>query len=496
MTEHFLFSVHNYIMSSAFYPQGMNSWNNRTPQGGYKSWKGKGIFSNPVGVTATHIRPLTNNDPGNFFPTGFGLPRPIKHHRKGTVIPYLMSQMNQDVALERNLNRAVQSSKGASLGGGSGGSGMISQMMGTPGSFVVKDNNPESISNYIGIINDDSNLASDPNKMDKECKTCEGVGIVSNWYPINNLTDKPQLNVTNPLLCCNAQRKARQRVLPTSTLVKKNYFQTNYMYLYNRCQTFEQRQFNFVYGIADQAVLDILQRYPNISPKVLAYIKPGDPLSFVNTYVAQCNPNTVIDVAVLSQFLTAVGIALLENNIITKDEYDSIISLNFNNIQAFIAALQKLPPQQTALALSYLYRLASIPYNGQFIIGPSNPKGCSQVFYKPNNPQYAQQGGVSASTRTLKLDYDTIQTNAAFDRKFRGANSAAEMTLMNYPEVPFAFKYKVEPCSKATYSGNPFFFQGQKQKRQICVPRVADANTAYVSVNDRSAGNYIGSTMP
>jgi hypothetical protein len=52
--------------------------------------------------------------------------------------------------------------------------------------------------------------------------------------PINNLTEKPELNVENPLLCCNQQRKARQRVLPTSTNVKKNYYQTNYMYLYNR----------------------------------------------------------------------------------------------------------------------------------------------------------------------------------------------------------------------------------------------------------------------
>jgi hypothetical protein len=438
-------------MSSAFYPQGMKS---HAPQGGYKSWKGTGVFSNPVGVTATHIRPLTNNDPGNFFPTGFGLPRPIKHHRKGTVIPYLMSQMNdydQNVAIERNVNRAVQSSKSSSLGGGSGGTGMISQMMGTPGAFIVKDNNQVSPS------------------IDNECKTCEGVGIVSNWYPIINLTEKPQLNVTNPLLCCNAQRKARQRVLPTSTLVKKNYFQTTHMYLYNRCQTFEQRQFNFVYGIADEAILNILKKYPNISAKVLAYIKPGDPLSFVNTYVAQCSPNTVIDVSVLSQFLTAVGNALVENNIITKDEYDSIISVNFNNIQAFVIALQNLPREQSNIALSYLYRIATIPYNGQFIIGPSNPKGCSQVFYKPNNPQYAQQGGVSSSSRTLKLDYDTIQGNAAFDRKFRGANSAAEMSLMNYPEVPFSFKYKVEPCSKGTYNGNPYFFQGQIQKRQICI---------------------------
>ena len=83
-------------MSSAFYPQGMNSWNNRLPQGGYKTWKGSGDFSNPVTVTSTHIRPLTNNDPGNVFPTGFGLPRPIKHYRKGTVIPVPVPVLVQD----------------------------------------------------------------------------------------------------------------------------------------------------------------------------------------------------------------------------------------------------------------------------------------------------------------------------------------------------------------------------------------------------------------
>ena len=40
-------------MSSAFYPLGMNSYNNRLPQGGYVSWKS----GNPVGITAGTIRP-------------------------------------------------------------------------------------------------------------------------------------------------------------------------------------------------------------------------------------------------------------------------------------------------------------------------------------------------------------------------------------------------------------------------------------------------------
>ena len=49
-------------MSTAFYPLGMSSYNNHLPQGGYQSWKGSGINSNPVGIASSNIRPLTNND--------------------------------------------------------------------------------------------------------------------------------------------------------------------------------------------------------------------------------------------------------------------------------------------------------------------------------------------------------------------------------------------------------------------------------------------------
>lgn len=37
-----------------------------------------------------------------------------------------------------------------------------------------------------------------------------------------------------------------------------------------------------------------------------------------------------------------------------------------------------------------------------------NKQGCKEVFYKPNNAQFAQQGAVSASTRLLKLANDTL----------------------------------------------------------------------------------------
>jgi hypothetical protein len=89
--------------------------------------------------------------------------------------------------------------------------------------------------------------------------------------PINNLTEKPQLDVTNPLLCCNQQRKALQRVLPTNTNIKKNYYQTTYMYLYNRCQTFKQRQFNFIVGPIDKEIIKLFRTYPYVTVKIIEY---------------------------------------------------------------------------------------------------------------------------------------------------------------------------------------------------------------------------------
>ena len=479
-------------MSSAFYPQGMNSWNNRLPQGGYKSWKGTGVFSNPVGTTATHIRPLTNNDPGNVFPTGFGLARPIKHYRKGTVIPvhYLTNPQNElenaeQLQIDYNVNRAVKSASGASLGGGSGGSGLISQMIDGPGQFIVKDNKPDT--NGINGEN-----------IDNECKTCQGVGLVSSWYPINNLTEKPQENVTNPLLCCNQQRKARQRVLPNSTIVKKDYYQTQYMYLYNRCQTFEQRQFNFIHGEVDKNVLNIILKYPFVSAKLIEYAKPGSPLSLVNYYVAQCNPNSTINQGIEIGFITAVAQSMINLGILDQAQYNLLVTLNPGSIEEFINFLKTraYSAEQSEQALTYLYEIASNPYNSAILEGPSNSKGCSRVYYKPNNPQFAQQGGVSSSTRILKLNVDTISTNAANIRRLKGANSAQNIATGQSSDTPFIYKFKAPTCSAATYSGNPFFFQGQRQNHQICSKNSADVSENYVSVNQNAAGNYIGATLP
>ena len=230
-------------MSSPFYPLGMNSYNNRLPQGGYKSWKGTGAFSNLVGVTAGNIRPLTNNDPTNSAPQKFGLPRPIQHYRKGSSV---------NVTSPDNLtnNRQVKSS--------TGGGSLIGQMIDIPGGFSMK---------------------RDTEELESDCQTCPGIGIISDWQPITNLTEKPQAETQTLNYCCNQERNALKRVRPVSTRLDKNYFTSTINYLYNRCQTFGQKQFNYLsFGTST--------------------VKPGEPLSKDNKYKGNCNPNLEIQYAI------------------------------------------------------------------------------------------------------------------------------------------------------------------------------------------------------
>jgi len=216
----------------------MKSYNNHTNQGGYISWKGTGVFSNPVGITAGNIRPLTNNDPLNNSNVGFGLPRPIKHYRKGRSI---------------GDNNRVSSSSGGSL---------IKQMIDIPGGYNI----------FPNTVNETSNTVN----LNEHCNTCHGIGVISNWMPITNLTEKPETTTQTSTFCCNDEKKALRRTRPTNTKLKKKYYTTTSQYLYNRCKTYEQQQFNYITSGNSAS-------------------KPGDPSSINNTYVGNCNPNLDID---------------------------------------------------------------------------------------------------------------------------------------------------------------------------------------------------------
>jgi hypothetical protein len=334
-------------MSSAFHPLGMQTYNNQLNQGGYISWKGTGPVSNPVGITAGTIRPLTNNDQTNNYPTGFGLPRPIKHARKGRGFNVLVYDPTTQEYIE--VNRSVKSSNGGA---------MVKQMMDNPGSFSVSQNT--------------SNETNNISKLDNDCNICPGIGIISSYYPNSSyLTDNPEPQTQTSSFCCNEEKKARRRALPASTKLNKNYYTSLQQYRENRCQTYDQRAFNFVSNSA-----------------FVPGAKPGSALALSNTYFANCQPNII---------------------------------MNENSLTSF--------------------------------------SGCRSVIYKPNNPQYAQQGAVSSSTRLLKLNVTTIEKNAAsFKKNAQGVKiTTSNITSSAQPGVPFIYKNKVPQC------GNPPIRQFQNK---------------------------------
>ena len=68
------------------------------------------------------------------------------------------------------------------------------------------------------------------------------------------------------------------------------------------------------------------------------------------------------------------------------------------------------------------------------------------TYYKPNNPGYAQQGGVSASTRSANLKYNTIVAAAATTSTAFGPSTASALsygTVSNSPNgVTYSLKAK------------------------------------------------------
>jgi len=409
-------------MSSAVYPLGMRA----IPASGYAhksatlnkqyiSWKGTGPNSFPIGTASGHIRPLTNKDPGNVFQTGFGLPRPIKHFRKGRVIvsePIIANDLhgvdpingsikidiNEAALINYNMNRYVKSSKGTSLGGGFGGSGLLNDLQDKPGAFSIHQNPPNEINNVI--------------QSNSECKNCEGVSIVASYKPnITFLEENPEPNTQNPTLCCNDEFKAKRRAIYASTNLNKNYYTSHKQYLQNRCKTYEQKAFNFLSYKTNltNTIYDNNAYY--ISKE--GNQKPGSPLTLANTYLANCQPNAQIFDATENALISQMLSIILNANILTQSEVNTFNTLNINSIQGFFNWLNGLPENQKIPALKVFTDFISNPYWGMPLSGPSNPAGCQLVVYKPNNYQYAKQGAVDSSTRNLKLNVDTISTNAA-----------------------------------------------------------------------------------
>ena len=67
------------------------------------------------------------------------------------------------------------------------------------------------------------------------------------------------------------------------------------------------------------------------------------------------------------------------------------------------------------------------------------------VIYKPNNTQYAQQGGVSASSRLSRLKYNTLNNNGAAFNSAAGAVNINSGRYQTTASPDYYVKYKPQP---------------------------------------------------
>jgi hypothetical protein len=451
-------------MATAFYPQGMHSYNNSLTApftSAYKTWKGTGLYSNPVGITAGNVRPLTNNDLTNVSVYKQGSARPLKwQFRKQTLtqVPYIIiNPKNPKQYITVQQNRATKSASGLENKTG----GLIGQLMDRPGGYSVKQNTTNEI--------------NETEKANLDCKSCTGISLVTNYYPEPFLTNNPLPVCTNPKNCCNEPRKALLRVRPASTNLKKNYFTTLQQYRENRCNTYEQKAFNF--ETANNYLTDsaLLKNNPNITAKMIASAKPGSPLTTLNTYVGNCYPNTGL--ANYSQVeLVAMSFQILNNNgVFSNADVTNFYNLKITTLQEFVWFISNLKSGNSKKASYIFSNFINNPYFGMSLSGPSNPTACKLVVYKPNNPQFAVQGGVSSSARTLKLTVATIRTAVSDSRS--GSNNII-LNFAKPDDIPLIYKSKFQKCTPAL----PIIFRGLSAHSRIYDRDISRIGNSFQSV--------------
>jgi hypothetical protein len=251
--------------------------------------------------------------------------------------------------------------------------------------------------------------------------------------------------------------------------LKPNYYTTTKQYLQNRCKTFEQKSFNFLsYRTPNNSIYESNPYYISIDNN--SNVKPGSPLALTNTYLANCQPNAQIYDATENALISQMIAVMVSQHIITQLEENSFYSLNINSIQGFFTWINGLPESQKPGALNVFETFINNPYSGMPLSGPSNPSGCQLVVYKPNNYQFANQGAVSSSTRMLKLNVDTISTNAASIQNYNNTGpqlvTANELYAGNANNYANLLKNKAPQCN-TPYPLN-FRQSGPFQNKKYC----------------------------
>jgi hypothetical protein len=80
-------------------------------------------------------------------------------------------------------------------------------------------------------------------------------------------------------------------------------------------------------------------------------------------------------------------------------------------------------------------------------------KKCNNSIYKPNNVQYAQQGGVSSGSRIARLRYNTLNNNGAAFNSAAGAVNINSGRYQTEPSPSYYNKYKPQVLVDPRKSG-------------------------------------------
>ena len=162
---------------------------------------------------------------------------------------------------------------------------------------------------------------------------------------------------------------------------------------------------------------------------------------------------------------------MINENILTQADLTQFNETGINSIQGFFNWIQGLPESQKVPATVVFEVFINNTYWGIPPSGPSNPTGCQLTVYKPNNYQFAKQGAVSSSTRLLKLNVDTISTNAASIQNYNNTGpflvNANELYTGNNPNVMNLLKNKTIKQCNPQWPLN-FYQSGQFQNKKFC----------------------------
>ena len=155
-------------------------------------------LNEPIPVTSTNLRPFTNKDLTNDITYRHGMARPLKHYRLGIINAVTIDPSSSDVKyLTTNINRYVNSSKSTPL----------LSLINRPGGVFESTSNVNFASDLVNDVRDDKQLSD----------------------------------------CCQAD-KALRRVRGAPTKIDKTYYQTSQQYRQARCNTINQKSFQYTNG--------------------------------------------------------------------------------------------------------------------------------------------------------------------------------------------------------------------------------------------------------